>query len=64
MLKFIEGMNILQKYFKDPAGYHIGADHDVIYVFKTDKSVSKEDKERLIALGWIKNRYDGWLFNV
>jgi hypothetical protein len=48
----IEGLDIFKTYFDDTTGYHVGAEHDVIYVFPTDRPVSEEDVERLIALDW------------
>lgn len=51
---FIKGLEILQQYYKNPNGYHISAEHDVVYVFKTDRPVSQDDLTRLVALGWFQ----------
>lgn len=50
--KLVEGIMILSKYFDKPDGYHIGAEHDIIYVFGTDKPVNDEDAAKLRELGW------------
>ena len=47
----IKGMEILSKYF-DEDGYNVGAEHDVIYVYNTDKAVSEEDIVTLRSNGW------------
>ena len=58
-LNFTEGLNILRGY-----GYKKGSDmtasHDVIYVGLTCRSVSNEDIQRLISLGF----YQGFIDNV
>jgi len=50
--QIIEGMQILLTYQDEPNGYHTGADHEVIYMYATDRPVSPEDLEKLAALGW------------
>lgn len=52
--KIIEGLTILQKYRTDPDGYHLGAEHDVLFAFATDEPVSEEDFNQLIKLGWFQ----------
>ena len=53
--KVIEGLTILQKYRTEPHGWHLGAEHDVIYAFATDMPVNEEDFNHLIKLGWVQN---------
>lgn len=48
----IEGLTILQKYYEERPGYNIGADHDVIYAYATDKPVEPDDLLSLERLGW------------
>jgi len=48
----IEGLIILEKYRHEPNGCNTAADHDIIYVYATDKPVKTEDINRLIELGW------------
>lgn len=66
--KMIEGLTILQKYRDKPDGYHCSAEHDVLYVFATDKPLSNEDLARMIELGWTQhnvNYSDGdWEFSA
>lgn len=49
----IEGLKILEIY-RDKSGYDIGADHDVIYGYATDKPLSSEHINKMIKLGWIQ----------
>lgn len=49
----IEGIQILNKY-RDKQGYDLGAEHDVIYCFSTDRPVSEEDIVLLRSLGWTQ----------
>lgn len=51
---FMAGLEILRPYFDDPDGYHLGAEHDQIFVFATDQPVSDEDVAKLRELGWIQ----------
>lgn len=55
---FIEGLKILQKYFNDPNGYHLGAEHDQIYVYATNNPLSEEDINKLLELGWFQDEND------
>lgn len=54
----IQGLSILQKYRDEPDGFHIGADHDVIYAYPTDEPVSDDDLTGLISLGWYQEDAD------
>ena len=67
---FIEGLQILYPYFDDGNGFHIGAEHDEFYVYKTNKPLSKTDIDKLYSLGWFQDetedadKYDvnyGWM---
>jgi hypothetical protein len=49
----IEGLQILAKY-RDKPGYDVGAEHDAIYAFATDRPVERADLERLIELDWFQ----------
>ncbi len=49
---FLSGLTILMPYYDQPDGYHLGADHDVIYVYATEKPVSPEDVAKLVELGF------------
>ena len=49
---FIEGLKILQPYYKDGDGYHIGAEHDQFYADQTERPLTAKDVQRMIDLGW------------
>lgn len=65
---FIEGLNILKPYYDNQDGFHIGAEHDQFYAYKTDRPLSSEDIEKMHNLGWFQpetrdskyNPEDGW----
>lgn len=52
--QFIEGLTILSRYFDGEDGYHIGAEHDIIYVYETARPVEDTDLKRLVELGWFQ----------
>jgi hypothetical protein len=54
----IEGLLTLQPYYDDSDGYNIGTEYDVLYAYKTDRPLSADDVENMVALGWYQN-YDG-----
>lgn len=54
--KVIEGLQILAKYRYEEDGYDLGAEHDVIYAYSTDRSLEAADIDRMIELGWRQER--------
>lgn len=63
----IEGLQILQKYRDQQDGYDLGAEHDVLYAYSTDRPLSEEDVNRMIELGWFQEDSDcppGELFSA
>jgi hypothetical protein len=50
----IEGMSILLPYYDNPNGFDVGADHDVIYMYGTDRPLSNEDLHKMKNLGWFQ----------
>lgn len=52
--QIIEGLCILEKYRDNIDGYNTGAEHDVLYVYPTDKPVDEADLNRLVELGWYQ----------
>lgn len=57
----IKGMQILLPYYGEPErGFHTAAEHDVIYMYPTDKPVSEDDMITLGELGWRASDSDGW----
>lgn len=71
----IEGLNILCSYYDNPS-YQIGAEHDIIYVYPTDRPLSNEDVAKMIEFGWVQEDYvdefevgnynpeEGWVYYV
>ena len=49
---FLEGLEILQPHYSDPNGYHLGAEHDVIYAYPTDIPLSVASVTKMCELGW------------
>lgn len=50
----IEGLTILERYRDKPDGFNIGAGHDQLYAYSTDRPIEGNDLERLIELGWFQ----------
>jgi hypothetical protein len=46
---------ILRPYYDDPTGYHVAAEHDVIYLMETDRPLTLEDAKKMMDLGWIQD---------
>ena len=55
---FTAGLQTLLPYYKDPAGYHLGAEHDQIYLYVTDKPLSATDVQTMRDLGWFQPDQD------
>ena len=51
---FIEGLKTLLPYYDNAGGYHIGAEHDQFYAYRTDKPLTPEDQRRMCELGWFQ----------
>jgi hypothetical protein len=47
---FTTGLGIISKYYNDSEGYHLGADHDVIYIYPPEGPISEEDVAALRKL--------------
>lgn len=52
--KVFRGLQILIPKFKDPTGYHLGAEHDEFYVWATDDPLTPEEVAELRELGWLQ----------
>ena len=48
----LEGIAILRPYYDDPNGYHVGAEHDEVWLYATDRPLSTDDVRRMRALDW------------
>lgn len=53
----IEGLQILYGYVGSDE-YCIGAEHDIIYFFSTEKPVKEIDLLRLVIMGWFQEDAD------
>lgn len=51
---FIKGLDILRPHYAESDGYHLGAEHDIIYVYNTDTPVSADDVADLLNLGFFQ----------
>ena len=51
---FIEGLKILQPYYDDGDGYHIGAEHDQFYAYATNRPLTPEDQKKMCDLDWFQ----------
>lgn len=55
---FIDGMEIIKMYYDDLEGYHIGAEHDQIYLYETNRPITPEHREMLKELDWFQPELD------
>ncbi len=53
----IEGIQILQKYYNTPGGYHVSSWHETICLYATDRPLNQVDSERMLELGWNQENY-------
>ena len=51
---FMVGLEILKPYYDDLVGCQLGAEHDQIYLYPTDRSLSEEDQLSLLELGFFQ----------
>lgn len=56
--QLIEGMQTLMPFYENEGGYHTGADHDVVYMYATDRPLDEKSLEKMIELTWHQE-YDG-----
>lgn len=52
--KFMKGLHILLPFYDKPDGYHLGAEHDQIYIYATDRPVGADDVAELLSLGFFQ----------
>lgn len=55
---FIAGLEIIRKYYEKTDGYHLGAEHDIIYVYATERPISDDDLKKLCELNWHQPEVD------
>lgn len=52
--KFLTGIEILKCYYAEPNGYKLAAEHDIIYLFATERPMIVEDVMAMYELGWFQ----------
>ena len=55
---FTQGILTLSKYYDDSDGYCISAEHDIFYMYATDKPLSSKDVKAMIDYGWLQEEAD------
>lgn len=56
--QIIEGLQTLQPFYDKPEGYNIGAEHDAIHAYATQKPLTPEALQKMIDLGWFQEDAD------
>ena len=56
---FMEGLATLRPYYDDPNGHHIGAEHDQIFAYATDRPLPRPDFAKMLGLGWFQTTVGG-----
>jgi hypothetical protein len=51
---FMEGLSLLFPYYDDPESYSLGAEHDEIYIYATDRPLPDIRVKRLCELGFFQ----------
>lgn len=55
LANFLEGVAIIKSFYNDQGGFHLGAEHDQIYLYATDKPMDDASVAKLIELGWFQD---------
>ena len=55
----IDGASILRQYFEGNDGFHVGAEHDQIFIYATHRPVSKEHVLQLFGMAWFQPDAEG-----
>ena len=56
--RFIDGIEIIRRYYNKPDGHHISAEHDAFFLYPTDRLLSADDLAAVVALGWLQEGVD------
>lgn len=54
----LTGITTLQPYYDEPAGYHLSAEHDQIWLHSTSRPLSPEDVQKMIDASWWQEHED------
>ena len=52
---FADGLAIIRAFYNDQDGYHIGAEHDQIYLYATDVPMDAAAIAKLQEIGWFQD---------
>jgi hypothetical protein len=52
---FADGLAIIRAFYDDQDGYHIGAEHDQIYLYATDVPMDAAAIAKLQEIGWFQD---------
>ena len=52
---FADGLAIIRAFYTDQDGYHIGAEHDQIYLYATDVPMDAAAIAKLQEIGWFQD---------
>lgn len=52
--ELITSLEIVKSYYDDPDGYHVGAEHDQIYLYVTDRPLSASHVQLMLDMGWFQ----------
>jgi len=52
---FMEGLEIFARHFNDTSGFHLAAEHDQFFLYKTDSPLTEEELEVVNELGWFQD---------
>lgn len=55
---FCEGLAILAPHYDKLDGYHLGAEHDQIFLYATNRPLSEEAVAKMRELGWFQPEQD------
>lgn len=50
----LAGIQTAQPFYEKPEGYHLGAEHDQIWLYKTDRPMDTEAVQKMIDAGWFQ----------
>jgi hypothetical protein len=56
---FIEGLTTLRPYYDDLDRHHVGAEHDRIFAYATDRPLPRPDFVKMLGLGWFQTTVGG-----
>lgn len=52
--EILGGIETLRPFYEKPDGFHVGAEHDVVYLYATDKPLTPEAVAKMVEFGWFQ----------